>query len=224
MVRSWSCKVSLKLSLRLLIGLIGMLPLAEPLMAAASLKGSPPTLLILGDSLSAGYGLEPGQGWVKLLEREWQQQGAELRVINASVSGETTSGGLSRLPRLLEQYQPRWLVLELGANDGLRGTPLKAISRNLQRLAELGRQQGCEVLLLGMRIPPNYGARYSDGFYQLFAQVADQTGAAYLPFMLDGVAGDPELMQADGLHPNAQAQPLLLANIRPLLKALIAEP
>lgn len=198
-----------------------MLPLAQPLMAAESLKGSPPTLLILGDSLSAGYGLDPGQGWVSLLQREWHDQGQPLRVINASISGETTSGGLSRLPQLLEQYQPRWLVVELGANDGLRGTPLQAIGRNLQRLVELGREQGSEVLLLGMRIPPNYGARYSEGFFQLFGQLAQQAGVAYLPFMLEGVAGDPALMQADGLHPNAQAQPLLLENIRPLLKALL---
>ncbi|MEH6473727.1 MAG: arylesterase [Halopseudomonas sp.] len=184
-------------------------------------KSRPPVLLVLGDSISAGYGLEPSQGWVTLLQQRLQNQGSAFQVVNASISGDTTNGGLSRLPTLLQQYQPQILVIELGANDGLRGTPLPLIERNLKRLVELGQQADAEVVVLGMRIPPNYGPRYSDGFYQLFASAASAREARYLPFLLDAVGGVPELMQADGLHPNQQAQMRLLENSWSVLAPLL---
>lgn len=178
-------------------------------------------LLVLGDSISAGYGLEPQQGWVSLLQQRLAEQGSVFEVINASISGETTSGGLSRLPALLQRYHPEILLLELGANDGLRGTPLTLIETNLIRLIRQAQQAGARVLLLGMRIPSNYGSRYSEGFFQLFRSAADTTGSVYLPFLLEGVGGVPELMQSDGLHPNLLAQPRLLENSWPLLAPLL---
>ncbi len=180
-----------------------------------------PVLLVLGDSISAGYGLEPQQGWVSLLQQRLAEQGSDLEVINASISGDTSNGGLSRLPSLLRQYRPEFLVLELGANDGLRGVPLALIETNLKRLIRLGQQSGAEVLLLGMRIPPNYGRRYSEGFYQLFNSAASATESAYLPFLLEGVGGVAQLMQADGLHPNQQAQQRLLDNSWAALQPLL---
>ncbi|MEH6825121.1 MAG: arylesterase [Motiliproteus sp.] len=185
-------------------------------------KGRPSSvLLVLGDSISAGYGLEPQQGWVSLLQQRLGEQGAGLEVINASISGDTTNGGLSRLPQLLQQYSPEILLIELGANDGLRGAPLRLIEANLKRLIEQGQQAGAQVLLLGMRIPPNYGARYSAGFYHLFNTAATATQSAYLPFLLDGVGGVPGMMQADGLHPNQRAQKRLLENSWAALQPLL---
>ena len=195
----------------------------SPALADASIKGSPPTLLILGDSISAGYGLEPGQGWVALLDQHLKQQTSPLQVINASVSGDTTSGGLSRLPGLLAEFQPTLLVIELGGNDGLRGTPLKLIEANLLKLVELGQQAGAQVVLFGMRIPPNYGPRYSEGFYRLYARVAERSGAGLLPFFLDGVGGIDHLMQTDGIHPNRDAQPLLLKQALTQLQPMLEE-
>ena len=209
------------------------MPLLTPSMAAmpavneatGSSKGRPSSvLLVLGDSISAGYGLEPQQGWVSLLQQRLAEHGSDLVVINASISGDTTNGGLSRLPRLLEQYRPEILVLELGANDGLRGTSLALIETNLQRLIKMGQQAGAQVLLLGMRIPPNYGRRYSEGFYQLFSRAANATDSAYLPFLLEGVGGVAQLMQADGLHPNQQAQQRLLENGWSALQPLLVQP
>lgn len=218
----------------LLIGVIGMSLAASGARVESSTdqsiqtKVSPPALLILGDSISAGYGLEARQGWVDLLAQRLQrrtpeQAESDYRVVNASISGDTTSGGLSRLPVLLQQYQPKLVLIELGANDGLRGTPLAVIERNLQRLVWLSQNAGARVLLLGMRIPPNYGSRYSNGFYQLFGKVSDRTGAAYLPFLLEGVGGVPELMQPDGLHPNQQAQVRLLENSWRALAPLLTD-
>jgi len=193
--------------------------------ATGSSKGRPSSvLLVLGDSISAGYGLEPQQGWVSLLQQRLAEHGSDLVVINASISGDTTNGGLSRLPRLLEQYRPEILVLELGANDGLRGTSLALIETNLQRLIKMGQQAGAQVLLLGMRIPPNYGRRYSEGFYQLFSRAANATDSACLPFLLEGVGGVAQLMQADGLHPNQQAQQRLLENGWSALQPLLVQP
>lgn len=198
----------------------------------ASFKDSQPVLLVLGDSISAGYGLEPQQGWVVLLQQRLQKRLQQhdtdnnlpaYRVINASISGDTTSGGLRRLPPLLQQYHPELVLIELGANDGLRGTPLPLIERNLQQLVEMGQQAGAQVVVLGMRIPPNYGPRYGEGFYRLFDTVASQSQSAYLPFLMAGVGGVPELMQSDGLHPNLAAQPLLLENVWPVLQPLLRQ-
>ncbi|OMH39218.1 arylesterase [Motiliproteus sp. MSK22-1] len=178
-------------------------------------------LLVLGDSISAGYGLEDKSGWVQLLEQRLKRQHASINVINASISGETTSGGLTRLPTLLERYQPRWVIIELGGNDGLRGTPLKAMESNIERLITKAQEAGAEVLLLGMRIPPNYGRRYAEGFFQTYARVAQRHQVSYYPFFLEGVGGIPELMQADGIHPNDKAQDQLLDNIWPQLESLL---
>jgi len=180
-------------------------------------------LLVLGDSISAGYGLDTKSGWVQLLEQRLQQQRPKVNVINASISGETTSGGLTRLPTLLERYQPRWVIIELGGNDGLRGTPLKAVESNISALISRARDAGAEVFLLGMRIPPNYGRRYAEGFFQLFGRVAERTQVSYFPFFLEGIGGVPELMQTDGIHPNDKAQGQLLDNIWPQLESLLTQ-
>lgn len=180
-------------------------------------------LLVLGDSLSAGYGISSEQGWVNLLRQRLEQLGIDREVVNASVSGETTSGGLSRLPDLLETHAPSLVLIELGANDGLRGTPLTIVKDNLTRLVGLSQQNGAAVVLIGNRLPPNYGPQYTQAFFDLFGQVAEEKQAALVPFLLEGVAEDWDLMQDDGYHPKAQAQPKLLetvwAGVSPLLSA-----
>lgn len=171
------------------------------------------TLLVLGDSLSAGHGLDAGQSWVSLLEQRIEQKNIAVDVINASISGDTTNGGLSRLPGLLEQHHPQWVLLELGANDGLRGTPLNLIRANLRKLVQLAQQSGAQVVMIGNHIPPNYGPRYANGFFDLFAQVAKEQDLPLVPFLLEGVALNPKLMQSDGLHPTVEAQPRLLETV-----------
>jgi acyl-CoA thioesterase I len=180
-----------------------------------------PVILVFGDSLSAGHGVDVEQDWVSLLARKISQLGYGFRVINASISGETTAGGLGRLPHALELQQPRILILELGSNDGLRGLPLAGTHDNLDRMITLARSRGVSVLLLGMRMPPNYGERYTSGFLNMYADLAQAHQLALVPFLLDRVALDPALMQADGLHPNAQGQPLLLDNVWPKLEPLL---
>ncbi len=165
--------------------------------------------------------MEREQGWVDLLQRRVAETNPNIRVANASISGETTSGGLARLPALLQSVKPRLVIIELGANDGLRGTPLPVISQNLASLVTLSRQSGAEVVLLGMRLPPNYGIRYAEGFFNQFQQVGARYRVSLVPFFLDGVGGVPALMQPDGLHPNAQAQPTLLDNIWPQLQSYL---
>lgn len=171
------------------------------------------TILVLGDSLSAAYGIPPQQGWVSLLEKRLQDQGYAYSVVNASSSGETTSGGLNRLPALLDRHQPDWVLVELGGNDGLRGLPLPVIRANLEQLVEQPLEAGAQVLLIGIRLPPNYGARYGNAFFELYAEVADRYRVERVPFMLEGVALDWSLMQDDGIHPNAEAQPIILDTI-----------
>lgn len=166
------------------------------------------TVLVLGDSIGAAFGLRPEQGWVAKLR---DRLGPEHSVVNASVSGETTGGGLARLPALIERHEPDVVVVELGGNDGLRGYPLARVRANLQALVERSRASGARVLLLGMRIPPNYGPRYADGFHDLFAEVArDRDGVLLVPFFLEGVAAEPDMMQDDGIHPTAAAQERLV--------------
>lgn len=185
-------------------------------------------LLIMGDSISAGYGLSTEEAWVSLLQQRLAQQDdeqlADVEVVNASISGETTSGGVNRLPGLLERYQPAWVIIELGGNDGLRGTPLNVVQANLSRMVQLSQEAGARVLLLGMRIPPNYGPRYTEAFYQIFADVAAQYATLYYPFFLEGVGGIRQFMQSDGIHPNQQAQLKLLDNIWPDLQKLLQDP
>lgn len=175
-------------------------------------------ILLVGDSISAAFGLEMQQGWVALLEQRLAQENYPHRVVNASVSGDTTAGGLARLPRLLEEVQPGLVIIELGGNDGLRALPLVNMQQNLSAMASLSRQAGAEVILLGMQIPPNYGPRYADGFARVFRDVAEEHGVVLVPFLLDGVGGVDAMMQSDGVHPAAAAQPLLLDNAWPAIR------
>ena len=190
-------------------------PSERPVASAA------PTILVLGDSVSAGYGLESQQGWVSLLQSKLKAQGYGYRVINASVSGETTTGGAARLPRALELHRPKIVIIELGGNDGLRGLPLSTSRNNLQRMIELSRDSGAKVLLLGMKIPPNYGPRYAEGFEKVFRELASRYQLAFEPFFLEKIALEPEMMQADGLHPTAKAQPIMLDTVWPALTPLL---
>ena len=195
-------------------------------LAAVPVAGKPRQLiLVVGDSLSAEYGLSRGSGWVALLERRLAQQGIAATVVNASISGDTTSGGRSRLAALLKLHRPTLVVLELGANDALRGLPLAMTRDNLAQMAAAAGQAGARVLVVGMQVPPNYGRKYSDDFAALFADVARDAKAALVPFLLKGVADAPDaetLFQADRIHPRAEAHPTMLGNVwavlRPLLK------
>ena len=177
-----------------------------------------PVILVLGDSLSAGYGIPVEKGWVSLLQRRLVERGFPYRVVNASISGDTTSGGLSRLPAALELHRPAIVVLELGANDGLRGQPPMAMSRNLSRMIEQSQQAGARVVLAEMRIPPNYGPLYAQKFQATFGELAQHYAIPLIPFLLDGVAGNPALIQDDGLHPRAEAQPQILDNVWAVLE------
>jgi acyl-CoA thioesterase-1 len=180
-----------------------------------------PVLLVLGDSLSAAYGLPLDQGWVSLLQRRIAERGLAHRVVNAAISGDTVAGGLSRLPALLAEHQPAILVIELGANDGLRGFPPSKIEDDLVTLVEQAQTKGAQVLLIGVRLPPNYGPAYTERFQRLFATVSERTGVALVPRLLEGVADDLALMQADGLHPTVEAQPLILETVWPVLAPLL---
>lgn len=184
----------------------------------------PPVVLVLGDSLSAGYGLSTEAGWVSLLARRIQREGRPHQVVNASVSGETTAGGLTRLPALLEEHRPSVLVIELGANDGLRGLPFGVMRENLGGLIRLGRDSGASVLLIGVRLPPNYGVAYTEGFQAVFREVSTQEGVPLVPALLKNVAEHWDLMQSDGLHPTAAAQDRLLDTVWPTLEPLLAAP
>lgn len=182
------------------------------------------TVLVLGDSLSAEYGLRRGTGWVGHMEKWLTDQGLASRVVNASVSGDTTSGGRSRLPALLAEHQPTLVIIELGGNDALRGLPLKMTEDNLAWMARTARAAGARVLLLGMQMPPNYGRDYAERFAGLYTRVAKAEKAALVPFFLRGVADgdDPtRLFQADRIHPNEAAQPIMAANVTPALPALL---
>lgn len=200
-----------------------MFLLASLLLPAAACAEGAPVVLVLGDSLSAGYGLPRESGWAKLLEQRLSDRGYPHRVVNASVSGDTTAGGLSRLPPLLERLAPEVLIVELGANDGLRGISFAEIDANITRLARLGKESGARVLIVGNRLPPNYGAAYTDRFQALFKAVAEREQVALVPRLLAGVADDWGLMQADGLHPNADAQPRMLDNVWPGLEPLVRD-
>lgn len=180
------------------------------------------TILILGDSISAGYGIDPKQGWVQLLQKRLDQQyPKQHKVVNASVSGETTSGALARLPKLLQTYKPEVIVIELGGNDGLRGQPPQMIQKNLSQLIQLSQKQKAKVILFGMKIPPNYGTAYSKAFENSYKTVSQKYQVKLLPFFLDGVAGQKQLMQNDLIHPNTQAQSKLLNLAYPYIKGAL---
>ncbi|WDM46498.1 arylesterase [Acinetobacter baumannii] len=180
------------------------------------------TILILGDSISAGYGIDPKQGWVQLLQKRLDQQyPKQHKVVNASVSVETTSGALARLPKLLQTYKPEVVVIELGGNDGLRGQPPQMIQKNLSQLIQLSQKQKAKVILFGMKIPPNYGTAYSKAFENSYKTVSQKYQVKLLPFFLDGVAGQKQLMQNDLIHPNTQAQSKLLNLAYPYIKGAL---
>jgi acyl-CoA thioesterase-1 len=176
------------------------------------------TLLVFGDSLSAGFGLEPGQGWVSLLQDRLEAQGYGYRVVNASISGDTTTSGLGRLPRALDLHRPAIVLIELGGNDGLRATPVPLIRRNMAEMIRLAREAGARVVLAGLHLPPNYGTRYTTEFRALYPGLAREHGVTLIDFILDGVALDARLMQADGIHPNAAAQARILDNVWPAVE------
>ena len=190
-----------------------ILLLAQPALGA--------TVLVVGDSISAGFGLDTQPSWVDLLRERLKEQGFSHSVVNASISGDTSAGGLARLPALLSEHGPEVVIIELGGNDGLRGQPPEQLQQNLAAMVAASRKQGAKVLLLGMQLPPNYGARYTQAFARVFSDLAVSAGVPLVPFFLEGVGGQPALMQPDGIHPNAQAQPLLLENAWAALQPLL---
>ncbi len=187
----------------------------------STLPASAGTLLVFGDSLSAGYGLEAGQSWVDLLQQRLQKQQISCKVINASISGDTSAGGLARIKPALAQHDPDILLLELGANDGLRGLSLSAMKSNLNSIIEQAKGTGAKVLLIGMQMPPNYGPRYTERFKNIYKELASEQQIPLVPFLMESVALEPSLMQPDNFHPNAQAQPLLLDTVWPHLQPLL---
>ncbi|WP_339079210.1 arylesterase [Pseudomonas sp. TMP9] len=179
------------------------------------------TVLVVGDSISAAFGMDTREGWVALLEERLVEQGFDQRVVNASISGDTSAGGAARLPTLLTEHQPELVIIELGGNDGLRGQPPAQLQQNLAAMVQQSQKMGAKVLILGMQLPPNYGVRYTTAFAAVFATVAQQYATPLVPFVLEGVGGVPAMMQSDGIHPTAQAQPKLLDNVWPTLKPLL---
>lgn len=189
---------------------IGLIAADEPL-----------TLLVYGDSLSASYGIEEEQGWVNLLQNKLEAEKSGIVVVNGSVSGETTTGGLARLPAMLASYDPDLMILELGGNDGLRGLPVAIMRENLAQMIDLAQASGAEVILTGIQIPPNYGPRYTEPFFDTYADLAEEKSLPLVPFLIDGIPQQPELMQNDGIHPRAEAQFMILDNVWPILKPVL---
>jgi len=197
------------------------LPLLAYLPGSYALGNDSPTVLIFGDSLSAGYGIDVDQSWAALLQARLESLGYEHKVVNASISGETTEGGAARISGALDRFQPALIILELGGNDGLRGFPPQRMRDNLVTIIEKSKASGAAVVLLGIRIPLNYGPRYTQAFEATFRDVASEQGVPWIEFFMDGIALNEELMQDDGIHPNAEAQPLLLDNAWPIISESI---
>ncbi len=189
--------------------------------AWVSAEQSPPVVLVLGDSLSAGYGIDVSEGWVNLLAERLTALGYPQRVVNASISGDTSAGGLARLPETLALHHPQIVVIELGGNDGLRGLPPGHLERNLDAAIQLSRDAGAQVLLVGIRIPPNFGPVYTEQIAAVYQNLSDARNVALVPFLLEGVALEPGMMQGDGIHPTAAAQPALLDTVWPVLETLL---
>lgn len=204
-----------------LFSLILGLGIAAPLWAQPSSTIAAPKILVFGDSLSAEYGLKRGSGWVKLLEDQLKKEGFPHTVMNASISGETTAGGLTRLPALLKKHSPSIVILELGANDGLRGLPIRETRTNLDKMMQAASSIGAKILLVGIQIPPNYGRDYTQRFYGLFHQLAKERQTPLVPFLLDGIAENRAMFQADEIHPNEQAQPRMFQNVWSVLKPML---
>lgn len=197
--------------------------LALMLSSGAAAGSDAPTILIFGDSLSAGYGIDVDQSWASLLQTRLEEEGYEHRVVNASISGETTEGGAARIGSAVERFQPSLVILELGGNDGLRGFPPDRMRDNLKSIISTSRTAGADVVLLGIRIPLNYGPRYTNAFENVFRDVAEEEGVPWIEFFMDGVALNEALMQDDGIHPNAEAQPILLDNAWPIISETLAD-
>lgn len=195
--------------------------LAALMLGLGAAQAAPHTILVLGDSLSAGFGVDLEQGWVALLDSRLRGRHPGWRVVNASISGDTTSSALARLPRALEVHQPDLLIVELGGNDGLQGLPLTEMRRNLAAIIKTVRQRGIKILLVGMRLPPNYGPAYTRRFHRVYADLAERHEVPLVPFFLEGVADDPKLMQEDRIHPRARAQTRMLDNLWPHLAPLL---
>ena len=190
---------------------------------AAAQAANAPTVLVFGDSLSAGYGIDIDQSWPALLQSRLESQGYEHRVINASISGETTEGGATRILSTLENFSPDLVILELGGNDGLRGFPPERMRANLQTIIETVKASGAAVVMLGIRIPTNYGPRYTGAFENVYRELADQLGVLWIEFFMEGIALNEDLMQDDGIHPNAEAQSILLDNAWPIVRQALAD-
>jgi acyl-CoA thioesterase-1 len=197
-----------------------LLPLV--LLWPVCVSASSPRVLVVGDSLSAGYGVATERRWVVLLTQRLRKYCGSFNVVNASISGDTSKGGLSRLPALLTNHQPDIVIIELGGNDGLRGIAIKTMRQNLQQMVALAKQAGASVLLLGVRLPANYGEDFVNTFHQVYYDVAGEESVPLVPFFLQDVALNNQLMQSDGIHPNDQAQPILLDNVWPALRSMIA--
>ena len=207
---------------KLKIYLFLLLTIVTSLTCAQNTTSATTKILVMGDSLSAGYGIDIQQGWVNLLEKEITKKHA-AQIINASVSGETSSGGNTRLPALLTEHKPNIVILELGGNDALRGQPLNLLEKNLQAMIDASKKTGAKVLLAGMQIPPNYGPRYSNQFKALYVQLAEKNQAALIPFLLEGIGGNADLVQRDGIHPTAEAQSIIVRNVQPELEKLLQQ-
>ena len=209
--RTWRLKKPLILALSLVIGL------------SYASEDSSPVILVIGDSLSSAYGLDPQQGWVNLLAQRLSEQGIDHRVINASITGDTTRGGLARLPQAIQRHRPAFVIIELGGNDGLRGIHPHQMQSNLKQMITLSQQADAQVLLVGVRLPANYGKAFTQRFEAVYPTLAQETGVAMVPYILNNVVEQPELFQADGIHPTAEAQEIMLENIwiqlEPLLRA-----
>jgi len=199
-------------------GALALLLCVQVMCAQGALAG---TVLVVGDSISAAFGLDTRQGWVALLEQRLDEAGFEQSVVNASISGDTSAGGLARLPTLLAQHRPQLVIIELGGNDGLRGQPPAQLQQNLAAMIDRSRAAGAQVLLLGMQLPPNYGQRYTRAFAEVYAKLAEDKQVPLVPFFLQGVGGVAGMIQADGIHPTVAAQPRLLDNVWPLLQPLL---
>lgn len=191
-------------------------------MFSFSLYANSASILVLGDSLSSAHQIPEERGWVALLATELKTTHPNWQVLNHSISGETTAGGRQRLPQLLKEYQPKIVIIELGGNDGLRGLPILRISKNLESMIEMSKQAGSQILLIGMKLPPNYSEKYTQAFENMYSRLSKKFEIPLLPFLLDGVALNNTLMQADRIHPTADAQPIMLDSIRPMLLPLLS--
>lgn len=207
--------------MRLLLLVLLLLPMSCVVADTSDAPESAPAIVVVGDSLSAAYGMQMTESWPSLLQQRLSAEGFPHQVVNSSITGETTQGGRSRLPRLLSRHHPELVIIELGGNDGLRGLPLEVTRGNLSAMIEASQDSGAQVMLFEMRIPPNYGAAYTKKFHQSYAELAEKYDVTLQPFILENIALEPGMMQADGIHPTAQAQPVILDQVWSVLESLL---